>query len=182
MPRPDPRPNAQPPHLRRAKQAWLGLAGLTIALLILAAVVRPPRSAPPSITQAVTRHGSIPSSTPAARPVIEDGTLKVSWHATPTDTPDSLATLVAGLVVEMAATTAANVHSMRIDLSILDANASWVMIGFLGANLVEARASLERKGQLQAELKLRFESEIRRMPGAVALSSASSAEARSAKR
>lgn len=182
MPRPDPRPNAQPPLLRRAKQACLGLAGLTIALLILAAVVKPPRSSSPSSTQAVTRRGSIAPSTPAARPVVEDGTLKVSWHATATDSPESLAKIVAGLVVEMAATTAADVHSMRIDISILDANGSWMMIGFLGANLVEARASLSVKPQLQAELQLRFENEIRRMRGADALSSASSAESRTAKR
>lgn len=162
---------ATQPSLRKAWQVCAGVAALAAALLVVAVVVRPNSETSPLRTPPVSKPESSQQPKPV-KPYVENGTLRATWHATPSDTPESVATLIAGLVVEMAGTTAADVHSVRVDLSVLDANACWITIGFLGANLIEARSALSDKRLLQEGLQDRFTAEISRMPGAAALAHA----------
>lgn len=167
----DPPSKATQLSLRKARQVCAGVAAIAVALLVIAVVVRPTSGTSSLRTPPISKRESGQQPKPV-KPYVENGTLRATWYATPSDSPESVAKLIAGLVVEMATTTAADVHSMRVDLSVLDANASWVTIGFVGANLIEARSALGDKRALQEDLQDRFTADISRMPGAVALTHA----------
>lgn len=98
-----------------------------------------------------------------SKAVVRNGVLMIEWAVLETDTPESSATGIGGVVVNMAETTGREVHGMRIDLRLLRADATWASIGALEVDLAEARAGLSDKPRLLDSLRGDLTSKIREM-------------------